>query len=437
MKNNKPKRILILMTQPPGGTGVQGLRYTKLLPYIQNSAWEFHFAGPDPSLSSVLCEPTICPTNHCHYSKAVSASIRYSVIKNRVTKNSAKYFCYAALQLVSKIWERLTAHQPSAQMRRDIIKTVLQAEQEWDFDLIAGKSPEFYILETAAEIAKQVNKPFLAIFDDPHGHRDDQNFYPHDLDKQIKLINQSIGVIFMSPMTRERYISLDIVDASKSYSMSDSYPVPDPDTSSVTPYADPGPQATGFKPKDSSIDLVHLGNLPEWRPLNTFVNALNQLIGTDKLTQLRLSFYGYVYSGAKELIKSNPEIASRCEFHPAVSHQKSHDIAQASDLLFVMIGRRHRDNQPSKFFAYLGHQKPVLVVGPLGNPIQNIVEDLGIGIYADVDHPDSIEAALRHLIDNYDQYVKAFTINQAGVEAYSAKNVARKWIQILDQVMVK
>jgi glycosyltransferase involved in cell wall biosynthesis len=102
-----------------------------------------------------------------------------------------------------------------------------------------------------------------------------------------------------------------------------------------------------------------------------------------------------------------------------------------------MIGRRHRDNQPSKFFAYLGHQKPVLVVGPLGNPIQKIVEDLGIGIYADVDHPDSIESALRHLIDNYDQYVKAFTINQAGVEAYSAKNVARRWIQILDQVMIK
>jgi len=437
MKSDRPKRILILMSQPPGGTGVQGLRYTKLLSYIQNSNWEFHFAGPDPSLSSVLCEPTICPTNHCHYSKAVTASIRYSVIKNRLSKNSVRYYYNALLQLVSKIWERLTAHNPSEHMRRDIIKTILQAEREWDFDLIAGKSPEFYILETAAEIAKQVNKPFLAIFDDPHGQRDDQNFYPYDLEKQIKLLDQSIGVIFMSPMTRERYISLGMVDASKSYSMSDSYPQPDPVTTSATPYRDLGHQATGFKPKDSSIHLVHLGNLPEWRPLNTFVSALNQLIGADTLIQLRLSFYGYVYSGAKELIKSTPAISNRCEFHPAVSHQNSHKIANASDLLFVMIGRRHRDNQPSKFFAYLGHHKPVLVVGPLGNPIQKIVEDLGIGIYADVDSPDSIEAALRHLIDNYDQFVKAFTVNQVGVEAYSAKNVARKWIRILDEVMLK
>lgn len=424
------------MTQPPGGTGVQGLRYTKLLPYLQNSDWEFHFAGPDPSLTSVLCEPTVCPTNFCHYSKAVSASIRYSVIKNRLAKNSVSYYYYAALQLFSKIWERLTAHQPSAHMRRDIIKTVFRAEQDWDFDLIAGKSPSFYILETAAEIAKQVGKPFLAIFDDPHGERDDENFYPLDREKQIKLLKQSKGVIFMSPMTRQRYIDLGIVDAGKSYSMSDSYPLPEPAIPSITSDGDPVWQHTSFKPKDSSIHIVHLGNLPEWRPLNTFVSALNHLIGMDRLIKLRLSFYGYVYEGAKELIKSSPAIASRCEFHSAVSHQESHNVAQDCDLLFVMIGRRHRDNQPSKFFAYLGHHKPVLVVGPLGNPIQKIVEDLGIGIYADVDHPDSIEAALRLLIDNYDQYVKAFTLNQAGVESYSAKNVAHKWIQILDQVMI-
>jgi len=425
------------MSQPPGGTGVQGLRYSKLLPYFQTSDWEFHFAGPDPSLTSVLLEPTICPTNFCHYSKAVSASVRYSVIKNRHVKNSIGYFYYAALQLFSKIWERLTSHQPSSMMRQDIIKTVLQAEREWNFDLIAGKSPEFYNLETAAQIAKELGKPFLAIFDDPHGQRDHENFYPIDREKQIKILEQSNGVIFMSPMTRDRYIDLGIVDASKSYSMSDSYPVPEPANPSNTPHGDPGRQHTGLMPKDLTIQMVHLGNLPEWRPLNTFVSALNHLIGKDKSIKLRLSFYGYVYVGAKELIKSSPAIASRCQFHPAVSHQESHDVAQASDLLFVMIGRRHRDNQPSKFFAYLGHHKPVLVVGPLGNPIQKIVEDLGIGMYADVDNPDSIEAALRDLIDNYAQYVKAFSINKAGVEAYSAKNVAYKWIQILDQVMSK
>jgi glycosyltransferase involved in cell wall biosynthesis len=425
------------MAQPPGGTGVQGLLFTKVLPYLKNSDWEFHFLGPNPNLTSVLCEPTICPRIHCHYSNAVSASVRYSVKKNRLVKNSSGYYCYAALQLVSKIWERLTGHNSAANLRQDIIRIILRAEREWDFDLIAGKSPDFYILETAAYVSKHIGKPFMAIFDDPHGLRDDESFYPLDPEKQIKLLKQAKGVIFMSSLTKERYITLGLVDANKTYSLSDSYPLPESPTPDDIRHNDLARQSASRTPQDSCIHVVHLGNLPEWRPLNTFITALDNLIGSDKLVQLRLSFYGYVYGGAKELIKSNPAIARLCDFHPAVSHQRSHVIAERSNLLFVMIGRRHRDNQPSKFFEYLGHHKPVLVVGPLGNPIQKIVEDLGIGIYADVDHPDSIEAALYHLIDNYCQYVKAFTVNQVGVEAYSAENVAHKWIQTLEQVMLK
>ncbi len=437
MKSHRPKRILILMAQPPGGTGVQGLLYTKLLPYLKNSNWEFHFSGPDPSLTSVLCEPTICPRIHCHYSNAVSASVRHSVSKNRHVKNSIGFYYYAVLQLVSKIWERFTGHNSAANLRRDIIKTALEADRQWDFDLIAGKSPDFYILETAAYVAQQIGKPFLAIFDDPHGRRDDQNFYPLDREKQVDLLKQAKGVIFMSLLTKERYIKLDLVDANKTYSLSDSYPLPESPAPDVILHNELARQSASHNPKDSCMHVVHLGNLPEWRPLNTFITALNHLIWQDKLVQFRLSFYGYVYGGAKELIKSNPAIASRCDFHSAVSHQESHIIAERSNLLFVMIGRRHRDNQPSKFFEYLGHQKPVLVVGPIGNPIQKIVADLGIGIYADVDRPDSIEAAFRHLIDNYGHYVKAFTVNQVGVEAYSAKNVAGKWTETLDQVMLK
>ena len=319
-------------------------------------------------------------------------------------------------------------------MRRGIKATILAAERQWDFDLIAGKSPDFFILETAAEIAQQVGKPFLAIFDDPHGRRDDQHFYPLDQDKQIQLMKQAAGVIFMSPMTRERYISLGLVDATKTYSMSDSYPMTKTLTAAfVQPSHAPLPLG-GIEPKDTSINMVHLGNLPEWRPINTFVNALEQLIAVDQNVKLRLSFYGYVYEGAKELIRNHPLIANRCQFYPAVSHQESHDVAENSDLLLVMIGRRHRDNQPSKFFVYLGHHKPVLVVGPLGNPIQAIVENLGIGVYADVDRPDSIEAGMRQLMDHYEHYVKAFEINQTKVQAYSAKNVAEKWVKILDKV---
>jgi hypothetical protein len=38
-----------------------------------------------------------------------------------------------------------------------------------------------------------------------------------------------------------------------------------------------------------------------------------------------------------------------------------------------------------------------------------------LAIHADIDHPNSIEAALRHLVNNYDQCDKAFRTNKAGV----------------------
>jgi hypothetical protein len=61
--SERKKRILLLTIQPPGGSGVQGLIFTKLCKYLQESEWEFHFAGPSPALSSVLHGKTNFPAD--------------------------------------------------------------------------------------------------------------------------------------------------------------------------------------------------------------------------------------------------------------------------------------------------------------------------------------------------------------------------------------
>ena len=53
----RKKRILLLTIQPPGGDGVQSLIFTKLCPFLVASDWEFHFAGPSPELTSLICSP--------------------------------------------------------------------------------------------------------------------------------------------------------------------------------------------------------------------------------------------------------------------------------------------------------------------------------------------------------------------------------------------
>jgi hypothetical protein len=99
-----------------------------------------------------------------------------------------------------------------------------------------------------------------------------------------------------------------------------------------------------------------------------------------------------------------------------------------------VIGERHIDNQPSKFFDYLGHQKPILVVGPQGNPIQSIIDNLGIGVYCDVRQPQSIQQGILRLSTQYGQFVRSYQDHDLEIKRYSARSVANQWLKLLDDV---
>ena len=91
----------------------------------------------------------------------------------------------------------------------------------------------------------------------------------------------------------------------------------------------------------------------------------------------------------------------------------------------MVIGPRHLDNQPSKFFEYLGHSKPMLVLGPIGNPIQAIVEKLGIGLYVDILDRDEIRVSIMRLVDNYADFVESYRSNHSEIQQYSAEQAAQ------------
>ena len=69
------RRLLVVMIQPPGCSGVQALIYNKLLPFFEGQGWEVHFAGPAPWLCSVLTERLAYPQERLHYSKIGRAHV--------------------------------------------------------------------------------------------------------------------------------------------------------------------------------------------------------------------------------------------------------------------------------------------------------------------------------------------------------------------------
>lgn len=430
------RRVLLVMIQPPGCSGVQGLIYNKLLPFLENHDWEFHFAGPAPWLFSILTEQLDYPPERLHYSKRVSASHRFSIQKNRHPKRSLPYLYFGLLQLLAQVFERLIRHDGDAYLLSGIEQTVREAERDWSFDLIAGKSPDFKVLTLVSEITRSMQKPFLAMIVDPYGARDESGFYPKTPELQRQIIEQSRATLFMSPLTRDRYIEAGLVPEEKAHYFTDSYPeMPElyrPQASALAARSDHKSNQNSFATKP--LQLIYLGMLPEWRPIESFLAALND-VSAEGGSPFELSIFGYVYPAAQQQIQSNPTLAQIIRIQSMVSYGESHWLAEDADLQLVVIGPRHHDNYPSKFFEYLGHHKPILVLGPLQNPLKEIVDDLEIGLYVDGSDQQGIRHALETLQTDYDRFKQAYQKHSQAIEAYSAHSVAEHFCQILDVAM--
>ncbi|MFZ4612032.1 MAG: hypothetical protein ACOYNM_19645 [Gemmataceae bacterium] len=418
------------MTQPPGCSGVQALIYSKILPYLEANGWEFHFVGPAPRLTSVLTEDVQCPPNRLHYTNHVSWSRRFSVFKNRQPKKSFAFYVYGLLQFFSRTLEKLLRHHSLGHLTAGLQKTITAADSAWDFDLIAGKSPDFMILKAVARLTKDLKKPLVAMIVDPYGKRDGNLFIPYELSTQAEILEQCCGAMFMSPLTCERYIQSGLVGQEKAYSFTDSYPSSEhlylKGMSSL-------PRLPDFQSKEVNqcpIHMVHLGMLPEWRPIETLLEAIESLS-----IPVFVDFFGYVYPAARQTIQSNSSLCNRIRCNKAVGYEDSHLIAEDCSVLLVIIGPRHLDNQPSKFFEYLGHRKPLLVLGPPGNPIEGIVNNLGIGVYCDILNRDSIIDGINKISNQYSKFVSTYDTNNDKIEIFSASKVAKHWRDCLDKML--
>jgi len=333
---------------------------------------------------------------------------------------------FGFLQLLAINLERLFNHDSVGYLLNGIAKTCRQEDDRWHFDLIAAKSPDFRIMELGSMLACECNTPFLAIYDDPHGQRDNQGFYPDDRERQVLVTERSSAVVFMSPFTRDRYVQQGLVDASKAYCLTDSFPC-DPAF-----YQEDACVGHHFGVKDLPIRFVHLGNLPKWRPVDPLLQALACKDDDDLLNAIHIDFYGFVYPAGIDLIRADHRLSRAFGFFPAVDHHASHLAAGRADALIVIIGARHLDNQPSKFFVYLGHARPVLVIGPPGNPIEPLIKQLQIGVYCDVNDPLAVRSGIKKMVSDYHFYAAAYERNKDLIQRYRADRVAMELASIFD-----
>lgn len=407
------------------------MRYAKLMPHLERHGWQFHFVGPSPELSSLHSEPVHNQAIYCHYTSNVSRSRQYSIRKNRQPRGSLNYLLYAVLQAWHRRAETIVSHDGFEYMKHGLIAEATAAHHQHNYQLVAGISPDFPILETALQVAHKIDRPFVAIYDDPHGHRDLEGFYPAEAYKQRDILNQAAAAIFASPLTRQRYAECGLLDVTDSFFLSDCYP------SEGVPLRRTRVEIQSSLTTKSVIDLVHLGNIGSWRPIGPLLLALTQYLESGAPGEIHLSIYGLLYKEAIKKIRSTASLRRLFSHYHCVTHEQSHSIADKADILLVVIGPLHMDNLPSKFFEYLGHGTPLLVLGPPGNPLESIVSGLGIGIYCNVNDSSSIKTALEELVLNYNSYCGGFRNNQAAIEAYSSSAMARNWAATFSRILYR
>ena len=413
------KKALIFMMQPPGSSGAQAHKLSKILPFMEKHGRELHFVGPNPSVSSLYLEPVLRGAKVCHYTRNIALSQYFSIKRNRIKGWSPIKFFYGICQAVSLILEKAFRLDAYKYLEKGMIKEASKAISQHGYQLIAGICPDFRILKTAYAFALLHQKPLIAIYDDPYGAREYARFYPAEFEKQKELLNYASGVVFASPLTRDRHVEQGLVAAQKTHVIYDSFPdMPDRE--------EPGERDL------KKINMVHLGNLPAYRPIDSILQAFETFQSKQDNPRLELDFYGYVYPEAIRKIKNSASFLQTVHVHKEVTHSQSHQIAGRADVLLVVIGPRHIDNCPSKFFEYLCHPKPILVVGPKGNPIQEIVATLGIGVYSDITSPDDIVAGLVSIAENYDSFKATYIKNRDLIQEYSAERTAQRWAEALE-----
>ena len=146
--------------------------------------------------------------------------------------------------------------------------------------------------------------------------------------------------------------------------------------------------------------------------------------------------YGFLYGEARGQLRRQPKLADHVRLHRPVSLERSHRLAETADALLVLVGPRHIDNIPSKFFEYLAHPVPILVIGPPGNPLEVLVADLQVGRFADVNRPEAIHKALCTLISERASADPSFRSDierrQRRVQAFGSRAATRRWGEVFN-----
>jgi hypothetical protein len=428
------KVLIVTYYWPPaGGAGVQ--RVLKFAKYLPQFGWQpiiLTVKNPDsPVIDNTLL--TDVPKDCIIYrTKAVEPFELYKKLTGKRKEDKIPSDVLAESKNQSALerflrWVRLNLFIPDAKIgwKYYAVKKGVKIARQEKVDIIFSTSPPPTVSLIAKEIAEKVNLKWVADFRDPwmeivHYQNVKRNYFTKLIDGKLEKSVLKKADILVT-------ISKDIVELFKSKVGEKEYAI-------IPNGFDESDFSVVNKEENTFFTIAYTGVITQTRIPRVLFSALNKLIFTDKIKNIKFNFAGkYCNEFIEEIKKYN--LDKYFNLKGFVPHHESTAILQNADILLLIV-----DNVPNnkgfltgKLFEYMGTKKPIFAIGPVDGDAHEFIKKSNSGAMVGYDDEEGAYKLLKELYDAWETGSHKFTYD---VEQFSRRNLTKKLTEVFNKALL-
>jgi glycosyltransferase involved in cell wall biosynthesis len=293
------------------------------------------------------------------------------------------------------------------------IKTIITTSPPHSTQLIGLKLKEQYDVNWIADL----RDPWTDIY---YYKKMNHTVLARNLDLRYEryVLEQADKIVVVSDFIKHLFLQKsNKIDPAKIYVIPNGYD--EDDFKEVNPILD-----------KASLTIAYNGTLSNDYPIEPFIEALKKVIDSGTDIAVKLQFTGSVSEEIIQYIKKT--IPDQCIFNSHVSHKKSVEILQNSDISLLLIPdvANNEGILTGKLFEYLAAENPIICIGPKHGNAAAIIEKCQAGQTFEKHDIAEIAAYLQMLTEQFKNKSSIKITNHLHVQ-FSRRNLSKAMAEIL------
>ena len=312
-----------------------------------------------------------------------------------------------------KGWNKYALKAGRQVLAQQNIKTIITTSPPHSTQLIGLKLKEQYDVNWIADL----RDPWTDIY---YYKKMNHTVLAKNIDARYEsaVIEQADKIVVVSDFIKHLFLKKSSkIDPAKIYVIPNGYD--EDDFKDVNPLLD-----------KASLIIAYNGTLSNDYPIEPFIEALKKVIDSTTDIAVKLQFTGSV---SEEIIQHIIKIIpNHCVFNGHVSHKKSVEILQNSDISLLLIPdvANNEGILTGKLFEYLAAENPIICIGPKQGNAAAIIEKCQAGQTFEKQDVAEISTYLEKLVIQFKKSKNLKITNQLHAQ-YSRRNLSKTMAEII------